>query len=132
MSSKSSEQFKMPGPRVSEIWMLTKEGKILPRPDRKCPKCYESGQLVKVFITRMHAAYPRIYVTRRCKNQNCPYFEETWFYFRQGREFPMQELVEIKKWVLKQNESSPELLRKLDELIEFKLGRKSHARMPKA
>jgi len=112
--------------------MLTKEGKIVPRPDRKCPKCYENGQLAKVFITRMHTPYPRINITRRCNNQNCPYFGETWSYFRQGREFTLLELVEIKKWVLKQNESDSELLRKLDELIEFKRGRKSHARMPKA
>jgi len=111
--------------------MLTKEGKILPRPDRKCPKCYENGELARVLITRMHTPYPRINVTRRCKNQNCPYFEETWFYFRQGREFALQELDEIKRWVLKQNEGNPELLRKLDEFIEFKRGRRSCASMPK-
>lgn len=123
--------MKMPNRPISEIWMLTKEGKIMPRPDRKCPKCYEGGQLVKVFITRMHTPYPRLYIARRCKNHNCPYFEETWSYFHQGREFTMQELVEIRKWVLKQNESNPELLKKLDEFIEFKRGRKSRTKMPK-
>jgi hypothetical protein len=127
MSSEFSEQFKMPSPHVSEIWMLTKDGKILPRPDKKCPRCYEDGELIKAFITRIHTPYPRINVTRRCKNQNCPHFEETWSYFRQGREFALQELVEIKKWILKQNESDSELLKKLDELIEFKRGRKSNA-----
>ena len=44
----------------------------------------------------------------------------------------MQELVEIKKWVLKQNESNPELLKKLDEFIEFKQDRKSGTKMQKA
>ena len=119
------------GPRISEIWMLTKEGKILPRPDKKCPKCYENGELVKTFVTRMRTPYPRINITRKCKNQNCPYSGETWFYFRQGREFTLQELVEIKKWVLEQDESNPELLKKLDEIIESKRGEKSDDRMPK-
>ena len=60
---------------VSEMWKLTKSGKIVARPDRECPKCYEVGEIVEYYPFSK-----RLSIVRKCLNKECENYEELWNY----------------------------------------------------
>jgi hypothetical protein len=86
----------MPFPPISEIWKLTKKGKIVPRPDRECPKCYTVGKIVDTFPFKRN-----LRITRHCPNPDCGW---EWGYYHSWNQYTKRELKEFKKWVEKNRE----------------------------
>lgn len=106
----------MPTFKISEIWMLTKNGKIIARPDRKCPKCYEVGKIVGDSPFDKNLG-----ITRKCLNKDCDSDGERWNYYKSWDDYTIRELEEYKEWLGENVGSRPEFAsKKVNEVLESK------------
>jgi len=86
--------------KISTVWKLTDNGKIVTRSLRECPKCYEVGKIVD------HNPFGKnLYIIRKCVNKDCDRNGEEYPYHQPWDDYAIPELEEYKKWVEKNWES---------------------------
>lgn len=100
----------MPKASITELWKLklTPTGpKIVPRPDRECPKCYEVGEIV-----RDEPWSNKLGITRKCQNKECDFFGKEWTYKKSWTDYSRPEQKEYEKYLEKNGGSRQEFARK--------------------
>jgi hypothetical protein len=101
---------------ISEMWKLTKSGKIVARSDRECPTCYEVGEIIEYYPFSK-----RLSIVRKCLNKECENYGELWKYAKTWSEYKKLEFKEIKKWIEKNNGVQAEFaLKKIDAILVTK------------
>lgn len=106
----------MPKPPIPELWKvkLTPTGpKIIPRPDRECPKCYEVGEII------LDEPWNKtLTLTRKCQNKECecPGYEWT-SAPKPWADYCKAEREDYEKFVEEKGGSRPDFARK--KISEF-------------
>jgi hypothetical protein len=103
-----------------ELWKLkiTPTGpKIIPRPDRECPKCYEVGEII-----RDEPYSKRLGITRKCQNKECECPGKEWTYDKPWTDYCSRaEQEDYEKFLKEKGGSRPDFSReKIDEFWKQK------------